>query len=122
MTLSICFRHAGLFVMMLDIPRPAMLKDLLGEFMVIVLSWSIVAIGVKWYPGISSSQWISSLTTMTPLRRQISATFWRSSLGQTLPQGLWGLQNRRTLAIGSAALLSRSSKSMYQVAWSPSVS
>ena len=47
--------------MIFDIPNPAMLNDLLGEFIVMVLSWSIVAIGVKWYPGISNSQWISGV-------------------------------------------------------------
>ena len=59
---------------------------------------------------------------VTNFLRQISATFCRSSFGQTHPQGLWGLQNRRTFVIGSEAFLSRSSKSRYQVAWSPSVS
>ena len=44
------FFQSGLLVMMLDIPKPAMLNDLLGEFIVTVLSWAtceMEAIGVK---------------------------------------------------------------------------
>ena len=50
MTRSISFFQSGLLVMMLEIPRPAMLKDLLGEFIVTVLSCDACesdAIGVK---------------------------------------------------------------------------
>ncbi len=68
--------------------------------------------GMWRWPSSVRSQWISSDMTVTPCRRQISPRRVSSSAVQARPAGLWGLHRKISLACGSAALRSRSSKSM----------
>ena len=115
MARSIFCLMVSLLVMILAICSPAMLNDFVGELVVIQLSWQAfdtAANGVNLYPGITSSQWISSAITLTPCFRQISFMRLSSSGVHTRPAGLWGLQSKNTFVFSSAASLSKSSKSI----------
>ena len=94
---------------------PAMLNDLVGEFRMTLffLQASLMeANGVNVYPGMTSSQWISSEMTFTPFLMQILFIRSSSSFFHTLPDGLWGLQSKNTIVFSSSHFLSKSSKSM----------
>ena len=79
---------------------PARLKVLVPEMQVMVLaaiSGERDAVGI-WVPRKTRSAWISSETTRTWYLRHSSIIRMRSSLLQTMPRGLWGLQKRKSLA------------------------
>ena len=77
--------------MMLAICSPAVLKLFDGEFSVTLLRRLFAftaAKGVNTWPGITSSQCISSLMTNTPFSAHILPIFSSSSRVHTLPVGL----------------------------------
>ena len=76
---------------MLAICRPAMLNDFDGELRVTLLSRHsslTLANGVNVYPGMISSQCISSEIIFTPFLVQMSFMRSNSSLVHTRPEGL----------------------------------
>ena len=95
---------------MLAICSPAVLNDFDGEFSTTAVS-STQPMGQKVWPGITSSQWISSLTMRTAWRRQMSLMRCSSSRLHTRPVGLWGLHSRKTVAFSSAQRASKSAQS-----------
>jgi len=99
--------------MVYEVDNPAMLKVLLGAMQ--TMAWRAASSetihqGVWRYPLYIRSLWISSDTTMIRCRLQISAKASSSSLFQTIPPGLWGLQ-RISIVVCSSIMVSRSSKS-----------
>ena len=100
--------------MMLAICSPAVLKLFDGELSVaqwLRLVSLTAAKGVNVWPGITSSQWISSLMTNTPFSAHILPISASSSGVHTLPAGLWGLQSRNTVVFSSAHFALKSSQS-----------
>ena len=65
--------------------------------------------GVYLLSAVTKSQWISSASTMTRLRRQISPMRSRSSSDQQLPVGFCGLHSRKVFT--RVARRSKSSQS-----------
>ena len=70
------------------------------------------AMQVCLWPSSIRSEWISSEMISTPWRRQISPIVRSSSGVHTRPTGLCGLHSKSSLAFGSEAFVSRSSKSI----------
>src|SRR5207302_754098 len=59
-----------------------------------------LANGVYFCPLVTQSQWISSASTITPWRRQISPIFVNSSGVQTFPVGFCGLHRMNVFVLG----------------------
>src|SRR5271156_3202404 len=70
-----------------------------------------LANGVYFWPFVTKSQWVSSASTTTRRRRQISPTRIRSSGDQQFPVGFWGLQRMATF-VSWLMRRSKSSKSI----------
>src|SRR5436853_6484392 len=97
-------------------------KDLLAALNVMLLFttalFGSVANGVYLFPLVTKSQWISSASTTTRRRRQISPRRVRSSGDQQLPVGFWGLQRMNTFV----SWLMRRSKSSKSIEYRPATS
>ena len=84
-------------------------NDLLAALNVMLLLtmalFGRVANGVYFWPLLTKSQWISSASTMTRRRRQISPSRIRSSALQQLPVGFCGLQRMKRVGLVADAAL-----------------
>ena len=100
---------------MLETCSPARLKVLLGAVHTTQrCASSGTTCGNTWCttPSRVKSQWISSEITLTPCLAQISPMRRSSSSRHTRPTGLCGLHSRKALTFCSAALRSKSAKSI----------
>src|SRR5438093_5645073 len=93
-------------------------KDLLAALNVMLLLttalFGSVANGVYLFPLLTKSQWISSASTTTRLRRQISPSRIRSPDDHVLPVGFCGL-HRMNAFVSMLMRRSKSSKSIWNL-------
>ena len=87
-----------------------MLAALKVRLLLTIALFGSAANGVYFWPLVTQSQWISSASTMTRWRRQISPMRVSSSGVQQLPVGFCGLQRMKVL-VSRLMRRSKSSKS-----------
>ncbi len=101
---------------------PAILNVLAGEIQAAAFCETVSEIakyGMYWWGLKAKSPWISSVITKRLCLSHMPATPDNSSFDHTLPTGLWGLHKINILFLESAALFSKSLKSMW---YFPSIS
>ena len=109
------FLSCSFGIKMFEISILARLNVLLGEVHITQMSSNSFLTVAKTlcFPLKTKSPCISSLTTITPYLRHMSPSLVSSSLLNTLPVGLCGLQRKKSLILLSTIFFSKSSKSIW---------